>query len=823
MLTNHILFALRQFRRHMFFSGINVGGLAIGMAACWVIALYVQHERSYDAYLPDNERICLVNLDVKFGETEGLTSNTPPPVAARLLADFPEIEAAARVFYPGERVVLKDRPGQAPEVFSEANALGVDSGFVSLFGFPMLEGDPATCLRRPESLVLTERAARKYFGETPAMGQTLTLGGQLHTVTGILRDLPANSSVQFDVLEPMAAFPVVSRFDWSWVWLQVDTWVKLRETPTPESLRQLESRFPAMVQTYATPAFERIGQNLTELIANGGRWNVRLRPLSQLHLGSAGLDTRISTLGDAAQVQIFSWVGVFILLLACINFMNISTARSMKRAKEVGVRKALGSARQTLTAQFMVESLLYTCAAALVAVPLTHLMLPLFTVFAGYELSFSGLLSPELWYLLPGLPLLAGLAGGLYPAFYLSSFNVSEVFRTAVPKGRGGHARLRSGLVVFQFSVSLVLIICTMVVYLQLRYTREKPLGIEREHVLLLNQAQRLGEGSAIESVRQQLLSFPEVLSVSVSADVPARSAFADFYEPEQGAQSGHPVAKDLMLTSYLTDEHFIPTLGVQIQEGRNFTDAGVSDGETVILNEAAAKAIGWEQPVGQWLRYPGGDNRRYQVVGVMRDFHTASLHSAIQPMALFHSASQAYSNPQSHLVLRLRAGSEKSLIPKIEALWRKASPAAPLDYSFLHAEFARLYRNEEQMGAVLGGFTLLSLLVGCLGLFALAVFTAEQRTKEIGIRKVLGASVVSVVGLLSKDFMKLVLISLLLASPFAAWAMNQWLQNFVYRIEISPWIFLLSGALAILIAFLTISTQSLRAAMANPVNSLKS
>ncbi len=822
MLSNHLILAFRNLRRRAFFSFINISGLAVGLAACWLIGLYVSQEQSFDHFLPNADRICAVALDLKMGEEEGRTTNTPPPVGPRLVADFPEIELTARTFHLGTVVVKREQPGHSPMVFNEDAALAADTAFLELFGFPMAEGDVFSVLDRPGSLVLTEKMAEKYFGKQSAMGQSLSLNDRLFTVTGIVKNLPATSSVQFDFLAPMADFKVVDRFSWSWVWLQVDTWARLRESVKQENVAALEAKFPAMVKTYAPAAYERIGQNFEDNMRRGDRYNLSLLPLKSLHLKQPGLNSRMATLGDGEQVRMFGIVGALILLLACVNFMNLSTARSMQRAREVGVRKALGSQRSTLVGQFLAEAFLYSVAAMLLATGLVCATLPLFNSLTGYAWDTTALFSPQLLVFVAALPILTTLLGGLYPAFYLSRYKAGDIAKAVGSRSRGGHARVRSGLVVFQFAVSIVLMLSSFVVYRQLEFAQKQSPGLQREHVLIVENARHLSALSARETFRQQLLQLPEVISATHSTFLPSLGSFGDFYEPEQGVQS-RPVVQNLPISSFLSDADFVPTLGIEMLEGRNFLPNSNSDSASVILNEAAVKAIGWEGGLGKWLRYPGNENQRFQVVGVMRDFHINSVKMAIEPVAIFHESSKTYQTWASYLALRLRPGTEKAAIDKAAALWKAAVPGAPFEYDFLDASFASLYRAEAKTGALLGIFTGLALFIGCLGLFALAAFTAEQRTKEIGIRKVLGASVAGITGLLAGDFLKLVLISIVLASPIAYYLMQHWLADFAYRIDLQWWMFVVAALAAIVVASLTVAIQSIRAALANPVKSLRS
>jgi putative ABC transport system permease protein len=821
MWKNNLLLAIRNLRRRAFFSFINIAGLAVGLAACWLIGLFVQQEKSYDTFLPYADRVCAVALDLKMGEEEARTTNTPPPLGPRLAADYPEIELMARTFHLGATVVRREQPGHAALVFNEAAAIAADTAFLNLFGFPMADGDAATALHQPGSLVLTEKMAEKYFGQQPAMGQSLLLNDRLFTVTGVLKNLPATSTVQFDFALPMADFRVVNIFDWSWIWLQVDTWVRLRQAPTAASLAALEAKFPAMVRRYAPAAFERIGQNFEEKLRSGDRYNVQLIPLLSLHLGQPKLASRLSTLGDGQQMRMFGIVGVLILLLACVNFMNLSTARSMQRAREVGVRKALGSQRGALIGQFLAETALFSFVSMLLAAVIAGAALPGFNFLTGYQWGMADLFSPQLIGFVIALPVLTTLLGGLYPAFYLSRFKPGAIFKTTNTNAKGGHAGVRSGLVVFQFAVSIALMIGSFVVYRQLQFAQKQSPGLQREHVLIVENARHLDTETARESFRRELLQLPEVLGATHSTFLPSLGSFGDFYEPEQGEQS-RSVVQSLPLSSYLTDADFVPALGMEIIQGRNFIGDSGGDSTSVILNEAAVKAIGWEDAVGKWMRYPGNANQRFQVVGVVRDFHIASVKMPIEPVAIFHQSSKTYFTWGSYLAVRLRPGTEKPAIAKVSELWTTAVPAVPFEYNFLDASFAGLYRSEAKTGSVLGVFTGLALFIGCLGLFALAAFTAEQRTKEIGIRKVLGAGVAGITGLLAKDFLKLVFIAIVIAVPVAYYFMNKWLADFAYRIELQWWIFALAGIAAISIAALTVSFQSIRAALANPVESLR-
>lgn len=820
MFQNYLKIAFRNFKRQIFYSGINVAGLGVGLAVTWLIAVYFFNERNYDQFLPNVDRICAVALDTKSGEMKELTTNTPPPLAGRLVSDYPEIEMASRTFNLGIVVVRHQQTGSESVKFNERGAMAVDTSFLELFNFPMLEGDVKTALDNPESIVLTEKMAEKYFEKASPMGQAIVVNDQTFTVSGVVKDLPGTSTVQFDFLLPMAHYKVVDYFSWSWIWLQVDTWVRLKDQVSPEIIAGLEKRFPQMIKTYAPASYARIGQDFNKLLANGDRLNVKLLPLSTLHLENKGLISRLKTLGDQTQVTLFAIIGGLILLLACINFMNLSTARSVKRSREVGIRRAMGSGRGILIVQFLTESMFFSFLAMVVAAVLVTVSRPIFNQITGLNLAVNDLFTGNILFLLLTLPFLAGLLGGIYPAIYLS--RSTDLTKMTSAYAATSNVFVRKGLVVFQFAVSIILMLGSFVVYKQLSFATHYSPGLNRENVLVVESAKHLGSPSAKEVFRQKLLQLPEVQSATYSTYLPSQGSFGDFYEPEQGDQS-RAVTQSLLIGSYLTDANFTPTLGINIIKGRGFDQDPIRDSASVILNETAVKAIGWENPIGKWLRYPGNGNQRFQVIGVMKDFHESSVKIAIEPTAVFHESSQTYQTWGSSLAIKLKPDSEKLAIEKVGALWKSTVPDAPFSYDFLDQSFAKLYKLETKTVLILGIFTSLALLIGCLGLFALSAFTAEQRTKEIGIRKVLGASVMEIIAILTSDFMKLVIVALVIATPVAWYFTNKWLSDFQYRTEVSWWLFALAGLVAIFITLCTVSFQSVKAALTNPVQSLKS
>ncbi|MEP6597806.1 MAG: ABC transporter permease, partial [Ginsengibacter sp.] len=785
------------------------------------ILFYVQDELRYDKFFKQSGRLYQVNIEGNMGGQEYLSGTTPPPAGAALVNTFPEIETYTRFFNATDEVVRSEENKQVENYFTEKNVHGVDSNFLQVFNYKLLQGNEATCLLQPNSVVITEQIAKKYFDNNNPIGRVLLFDDDRKpfTVTGVLQNLPCQSSLQFDMLRPISSYPVVKRFSWSWVWTQMATYVKLRDNVPNNAiaLQKLESKFPVMVKTQAANAFKRIGQPFDEFEKKGGKYKLHLQPLTAIHLHSAGVGTNLTTLSDTKYVYIFSVIAFFIIILACVNFMNLSTAQSAKRAKEVGIRKVLGSVKTQLIKQFFTEAFIYTLIATVIALLLVAVLVKPFNQLSGKDLSFNLLFSNNNLFYLLVLVIITGLLAGSYPSFYLTSFKPAEVLKGKLLKTNLGNLFLRNGLVIFQFTISTALIICTLIMFQQLQFTRNKSMGLNKDNVIVIANSNRLGSGE--ETFRQQVLNMPGIKGTSITTSVPTKYLFTDGYVPVP--KNNEDIAKDISLTSYIVDYDFVPTLQLKLLKGRNFSK-DFSDSTSVIVNEETVKQVGWKEPLGQYLEYPGGNNQKFKVIGVVKDFNVQSLHNAIIPFALFHSSSKSYDIGSSYIVARIEPGETNNVINKIENKWKSFSPATPFDYSFLDEEFNALYQSDKRMGSVFGLFTMLSIFVACLGLFGLATYTAERRTKEIGIRKVLGASVQGVVRLLSKDFLKLVFIAALIAFPLAWWAMNKWLEDFVYRIDINWQVFVAAGIAVLLIALITVSFKAIKAAIANPVKSLR-
>jgi len=819
MLKNYLKIAVRNFVKHKLYSFINVCGLAIGLACVLFILLWVRDEISFDRFHKNANVIYRMNWDFKFNNNEGIGPGTPPPLAATLTNEIPEVVAATRVFPVSKMIVRYEN-----KFFNEPLIRGVEANFFEFFDFEMLSGNSQTALAEPNSVILTDEAAAKYFGNEPALGKILTIGEEklvfgkkmyrnAFKVTGIVKSPPHNSHLQFDLLTSISSHPEVAYFDWSWFWMQVTTYAKLK---TGVSTSAVEAKIPALVKKHAPAAFKRVGSSYDELIANGGRWNFVFQPLTDIYLGSGQTGNRLGPVGNKVYVYIFSTIAVFILLIACINFMNLATARSANRAKEVGVRKALGSKKSMLVGRFLVESIAFSAIAMPLALFLVELFIAPVNQLSGKNLQLNLFDPPWLPVVLILLALLVGVVAGSYPGFYLSSFRPVQIFKGAIRAG-GKSQKLRNALVVFQFAITIGLIVCTLLVQKQMDFVHQSDLGFNKEGVVAIsNDNHRLGNQT--EAFKERLKSNSRFLNASIATAVPPYYGFEDSYNAE--GKGGEQI--ELQLNSYMADDDFLATLGIEIVQGRGFSKEFSTDAAGVLLNESAVKYFGWDDPLGKTLTYPGGDNRNYKVIGVMKDFNFMTLHSPITPFALFHNASNSYEIPNSCVVVRIPRIDPANSLELLESEWKTFAPTMPFEYKFLDEGFDEQYLAEQRLGKIFLIFSVLTIFIACIGLLGLAAFATEQRTKEIGVRKVLGASVPNLVALLSKDFSKWVLLANLIAWPVAYFAMNEWLQDFAYRINIGWWVFALAGGLAFLIALLTVSTQAIKAALANPVEALR-
>jgi putative ABC transport system permease protein len=807
MIRNYFKIAFRNLWRNKGFSLINILGLAIGIATCLIIMLFVNNELSYDRYNKKADRMVRVFFKIDIQDTKLKESTVMPPVAQTLKADYPEVEEATRLRDFGMPKLMNQN-----KTFKDDALAFVDSNFFSVFTLPLLEGDARTALIEPNSVVITKAVANKFFGNQDAMGKVISFkDGEFPPckVTGIIDQVPPNSHFHFDLFVSMSGYPEAG--EPSWMRSNFYTYLVLQKG---YEYKKLEAKLPELVDKYIGPQMQpAMGMTLAQFREKGNTLSFHLQPLTDIHLHS-DFANDLSQPGDIRYVYIFSAIALFMLLIACINFMNLSTAAASKRAREVGIRKVLGSRKPELIRQFLFETIVITALALALALVFSYLALPVFNYLADQKLSLQLSEHP---FLVPEsvlLVLVIGVLAGSYPAFYLSSFKPAEVLKSKLTSG-GKSFGLRSSLVVFQFFISILLIVSTMVVYNQLYYIQHKNLGYDKEKVLVLQDTWVLGKN--LDVFRQFVQNDLRVKSVSSSGYLPVGKTDnnAAFVSPGENSR------QLVKIFRYDVDENYIPTLGMKLLEGRNFSRQFGSDSNNVIINEAAVIAFGWKKgtAVGKTITRTNnaGIKEVFPVIGVLKDFHFRSLHEHVTPLLMFFTPNQG------NLIVKLRSTKDATaLISLLEKRWKELGAEDPLTYSFLDDRYKNSYEAEQKTGLILGIFAALTIFVACLGLFGLAKFTASQRTKEIGIRKVLGASVAQVTGMLSKEFLVLVLISCILAFPVAWWAMNKWLQDFAYRINISWWIFALAGVTIILIALFTVSFQAIKAAMANPVKSLR-
>lgn len=803
MLKNYFKIALRNLLKFKAYSLINIFGLAIGIASCIMILLFINDELSYDRNNEKADQIYRVHTVASLAGNESDLAVSPAPLGQTLVRDFPEVIQYTRLM-PNRTMLIRYKDN----VFNESDFYWADSTIFDVFTIPFLKGDPKTALTQPHSIVLTQKLAKKYFGNEDPMDKIMNFeDGTPYTVKGVIKDCPHNVHFHYEMFASMASLGLGDTP--FWIANNFHTYILLKKG-VPGS--QLAAKLPAFVEKYAGPQLRELFQtSYEELRKSGSRYEFHMQPLTDIHLTSH-LDYELEPNSDIKYVYIFSIIAVFILLIACINFMNLSTARSMLRSKEVGIRKVLGSNKSQLVKQFLTESILMTFIAVVAAIALVEIFLPSFNILAGKELHTSYFNNV---FAIPALliaVIVVGLIAGSYPAFFLSSFKPVTVLKGKL--NGGGGSWLRSGLVVFQFAISIVLFIGTFIVYGQLKYVQEKNLGFDRDHVLVISRAWALEKQS--QTFKDELKKNSHVVSASYSDNLPGRLFGQTVFRPE-GSQS----SQQYLLAVMATDYDFAETMKLKLTDGRYFSRDFPADSQVVILNESAVKHMGIQDPVGKRVIMPGRtpeQNQFFPVVGVLKDFHFESLHQKIRPLAIILNRGQT-----SFLPVRISPGDISGTVSSIEKEWKKFVPNKPFEYFFLDDDFNKLYESEQKTGEIFTVFSVLAIFIACLGLFGLAAFTAERRTKEIGIRKVLGASIPGIVVLLSREFTKWVLLANIIAWPLAYYFMSSWLRNFAYRIDPGLGIFLIAAVIAFIIALLTVSFQAVKVAVANPVRALRS
>jgi putative ABC transport system permease protein len=798
MFKNYLKVALRNVRKQKTYAFINIAGFAVGMAACILIMLYVLSELSYDKFHENAGRIYRIGVE---GNLSGSYVQYPLSnmgTGPAMLKDYPEMESFTRV-YPVNRIPVK----YEDKNFYEERGIYVDEHFFKVFSFPLFQGDPNTALVTAYSIVITRDMEKKYFGDEDPLGKQLRLNNQHdYTVTGVMENIPYNSHLKFDFLCSIETFYVIRNREVD-EWTSFNNYTYLLLKKNVNSVKFAE-KFPAFLDQYLAMLKKLLGEDL----------NFFLQPITDIHLRSK-LDYEMFGNSDITYVYVFSSIAFFILLIACINFMNLSTARSYGRAKEVGMRKVLGADKRNLVRQFLAESMLYGIVSFILALVLVRLALPAFSSLSGNELSFP---LGEMPWLIPAsiaFVLFTGLLAGSYPAFFLSSFRPINVLKGALTAG-AGNSRFRSILVVIQFVISIALITGTGIMLSQLNYMKNKNLGFDREHVVVIPiMEDRIKDN--LESIRGELKSHTSILNVSAASDVPGNYPDYNVYVPE-----GYTIEQTQLMHRINCDGDFVPTMGMQIVAGRNFSrEYGTDPDDAVIINETAARKYGWDNPLGKKIGVFSDkeltETEPRTVIGVVKDFHAKSLHDKILPLLLTNENSYI-----EDIAVRIKPGDISSTLDFLREKWQQYDPDRPFDYYFLDRNFDAQYQTDERLNKIIGYFTILAIFVACLGLYGMASFMAEQRFKEIGIRKTLGASVSSIVILLNKEVTKLIIIANVIAIPIAYYVLNRWLESFAYRTGISTLTFVLSTVIVLVIGYATIAYQSIKAALTNPVDAIR-
>ena len=803
MIKNYITVAFRNILKNKAYSILNITGLAIGLMAFVMIMLYVQYETSFDKHSPNADRIHRVYTRGSLnGDFEMVA--TPAPIGAAFVEEIPGVLNFTRVRNIGFPVIRYE-----DKVFSEEKWFMADSSYFAVFGLELLQGDKNTALVEPHTVVLTESTAKRYFGNDDPIGKVLNSDrARDYVVTGVIADPPPNTHFHFDFLASLMTYPNMANND-IWVSNNFYTYLLLDENTSPE---EVQSKFPAMVLKYAGPQIEQfLGVSWDKLVEQGASYGFYLQRLTDIHLHSH-LDYEVEQNGNILYVRIFSIVALFILIIACINFMNLATARSTKRAREVGVRKTLGSSRSLLVQQFLTESIILSFISSIIALLLVKLLLPVYNTIGGFQLELNLLSNPLLLPLIVALILIVGIVSGSYPAFYLASFNPVKVFKGS-SLSKGHKSWLRSGLVIFQFTITIMLFAGTMVIYNQLNYIQNKELGYDKENVIIVEKTDDIG--ASINAFKEDLKKDPNIISVSNSNSLIGHNFSANVKQIQ-----GEPAENAMLYQEFFADPGYAETYGLEVVSGRFFSAERLADSTAAIINETAARLLGFDDPLGKAFVDDFGDQTLlYPIIGVVKDFHLSSLHSEIEPMLIRSFRAGGYGR---YTAVRISPVDIQGTLGYIEQIWQKYAIDQPFEYTFLDDDFDQLYIEESRTSKIVTIFSLLALLIASLGLFGLASYITEQRTKEIGIRKVLGASVPNIYVLLSKSILILVAVATIISWPVTFMVMNRWLENFAYRISFNQMFFIVSGIIAFVIAQTTVTGQALKAARSNPIKAIK-
>ena len=812
MLKNYLKVAFRSLVKQRIYSVINILGLSVGIASALLITLYVQYEFSYDKYLTNADNIYKIALERKYPNHSTFYAVVPHSYSEVIASDIPEIKQVTRLTPPNNNVLVSYKNSRdGKKSFEENFVSAADSNFFKMFQIPFIKGNAGSALTKPNDLVITATTAKRYFGDEDPMGKTLDVDGGNFTITGVIQDLPENSHFRFDFITNISAIAFYKRENYTG--FSAHMYLELNPGSNPKAV---ESKIPGLVDTYAAAQIERnLGKSWADYKKEGNGYRYFLQPLTSIHLDATNIEAKMEPGGSINFMYFLISIAVLLVVIACINFMNLATARSAERAREVGVRKTMGSQKGQLIAQFLAESTLLSLIATGLAIVIIQLVLPAFNELTEKHLNLH--LSFSIAIGLLALALFIGFLAGSYPAFVLSGFNPVVVMKGNFTGNKSGNW-LRNSLVIFQFSISIVLIVGTLVVRQQMQYLQSKSLGFDKEQMLVVERAFVLDREKAktfVEGLRQ----LPDIRGAAVSSALPGKQGDFQgiFFQPEGSSEI-------LTTKSMLVADEMAETLGMELVEG-NWFSQNTNDSLNILLNEAAVKTMGLKNPIGLKLsnvqqRREGNVTVAYTIICVVKNFHFQSLRDQITPLVMLSTET----NPGNfqYVMVRIKAGQYESAIAAIESQWKAMAPDQPFHYLFLDENFNANYKAEEQAGKLFAVFAGLAILVACVGLFGLSAYTAHLRTKEIGIRKVMGASVSGVVILLAKDFTRMVLIAFLIAVPASWYLMKQWLEGFAYRIDLSVGVFLIAGVITIMIAWATVSFQTIKAAIINPVKSLK-
>jgi putative ABC transport system permease protein len=814
MLKNYLKIAIRSLTKQKIYSFINIAGLSVGIASCLLIMLQVKDELSFDAFHEKADNIYKVVLERKYPDHVTNYAIVPHSYSEVMVKDFPEIKNAVRINGGGRNNAVRVQyvnEKHEEKTFEESRFILADTTFFDIFSIKLLSGDKKSALSKPQTIVLTESTAKKYFGNENPIDKVLKTDFGDITVTGVCEDVPANSHMEFDFIGSLRSNPFFFNVQ-NFTGFSSHLYIELKPGTSP---KDLQAKFPKMVETYAAPQIEQnLKTSFAEYTAKGNGYNYSLIPLRDIHLYPTEYQGELKPGGDINDVYILMSIAILIIVIACINFMNLATARSTERAKEVGIRKTMGSLRGNLIGQFLAESIVLCFVATVVAILIVTILMPSFNSLVGKPLSFH-LSDPPIIITLVSLVFVVGIIAGSYPAFALSAFNPVDVMKGSMSTGKST-SWLRNSLVIFQFAISIILIIGTLVVQEQLKFMNSKDMGYNREDLVVLERVNILNRQQQI-TFMDELRKVPSVKDVGSSTFTPVNQYVGTFFQ-----LPGEP---DVFTANMMSvDDEYAQTMEFNMLKGRSFSKE-FNDSLAIIINQQMATALKLDDPIGHKLMNTNGNppiQRELTIVGVVGDFHYMSMKEKISPFAILSNEGgiNAFTGAIS---VRIKSQDRSAALSSVENVWKKFVPQEPFKFRFLDDDLRSLYKSEADTGKIFGVFSAIAIIIACVGLFGLAAYISGLRTKEIGIRKVLGASVDSVVFLLSKDFTKLILISLVFAIPLGWYVMNEWLGAFAYRTSISIWIYVTAGLSAVLIAILTVSYQSIKAAVRNPVRSLRS